>query len=397
MSLKDFFAWTKNKTIGTKVYVEGSVNGGNVAGRDIHITNNGIPLEKLVELAKQLGVVESERDAWIQKYQDLEKFVASRTDDIAKRAKAFLDEGDLEQAEKLFEQALATGLKNDAANAFSLAEIKVLQLNQAKAKTYYNQAVQLDPDNAHYWNQLGHLLQRVGELDEAITAYQKVLALGETHQNQQEIAVALGNLGLVYDTRGESDNSIEFYKKALTIVEVLDDKEKMAAVYDNLGNVYQTLGELDNSIEFYKKALTIDESMSNKEGMAAGYANLGMIYYTRGDLDKVIEFQQKSLAITEVLDDKEKMAAVYGNLGSVYYARGDLDKAIAFYEKALVIDEGMGRKEGMAEDYGNLGNVYKKKGNIAEANRYYQKSIELYKYIGSPNEKLVQGWLDALH
>jgi hypothetical protein len=61
-----------------------------------------------------------------------------------------------------------------------------------------------------------------------------------------------------------------------------------------------------------------------------------------------------------------------------------------------VIDEEMGNKQGMAGNYANLGAVYKQKGNNTEAKRHWQKSIELYKYIGSPNEKLVQGWFDAL-
>jgi len=73
-----------------------------------------------------------------------------------------------------------------------------------------------------------------------------------------------------------------------------------------------------------------------------------------------------------------------------------LDKAIDFYNKGLVIEESLGLKEGMAAKYANSGAVYELKGNKAEAKRYYQKSIELYKTIGSPNEKLVQGWLDNL-
>ena len=50
----------------------------------------------------------------------------------------------------------------------------------------------------------------------------------------------------------------------------------------------------------------------------------------------------------------------------------------------------------MASDYANLGNVYKLKGNKTKAKDYYQKSIKLFQYLSSPNEKLVQGWLDTL-
>ena len=61
-----------------------------------------------------------------------------------------------------------------------------------------------------------------------------------------------------------------------------------------------------------------------------------------------------------------------------------------------MINQALGRKEGMAANYGNLGAVYEKKGNKTEAKRYWQQAIDLYHYLGSPNEKVVQGWLDNL-
>ena len=50
----------------------------------------------------------------------------------------------------------------------------------------------------------------------------------------------------------------------------------------------------------------------------------------------------------------------------------------------------------MANQYGNLGNVYKTQGDLANAKNYYLMSIELFKYLGSPNEKKAQALLDAL-
>jgi protein O-GlcNAc transferase len=412
------------------------VNHGTVNQIQGNVINQGVPLEQLIELSKKLGVAEKERDEWIHKYRELEKFVASRTDDIAKKAKAFLDNGDLEQAEKLFIQALANDLKNAATNAFSLAQIKDLQYQWVEAITYYRQAVQLNPDNADGWNSLGNLLYLTGELDEAIAAYQKVLDLGKTHQNQQEIAGAYANLGVVYKTLGELDKAINFHSKALVIDETMGNKQGMAEVYGNLGEVYRMCGELDTAVEMYQKSLVITESLGDKktiavvygnlgsvyqirgdsdkainfynkgleiqialgdkEGMAAKYGNLGIVYKKRGELDKAINFYNKALAINRELGRKEGMASDYGNLGIVYKTRGELDKAIDFYHKSLAIDEQMGNKQGMATNYSNLGIVYEQTGNKAEAKRYWQQAINLYKYIGSPEWKDVQGWLDNL-
>ena len=115
----------------------------------------------------------------------------------------------------------------------------------------YRRATQLDPGNADGWNQLGHLLTRVGDLDAAMAAYNTVLSLGEQHNEQQDIAAAYGNLGIVYQTRGDLDQAIDFYLKALKLDEALGNKEGMANQYGNLGIVYKTRGELDKACLLY--------------------------------------------------------------------------------------------------------------------------------------------------
>jgi tetratricopeptide (TPR) repeat protein len=359
------------------------------------INNYGIPLEQLIELAKKLGVVESERDEWIRKYQDLEKTITNRHDETAKQAKAFLDKGDLVQAEKLFKQSLTSKLaivKEAAVEAFALAQIKDLQYETQAAIGYYQQSLQLDPDNADGWNRLGRLFRRVGELDQAMSAYQTVVNLGQKHNDQQEIAIAYANLGSVYNTRGKFDKAIEMFQEYFAITKSLGNKKSIAVSYIKLGIDYQTFGELDKAIEYHQKAL----QLGTKEEVGAAYGNLGLVYYRRGELDKAVEMYNEALTISQKLGNKENMATICNNLGIMYKTRDELDKAVEMHNKALTINKQIDNKEGMADTYAYLGNVYKLKGNKAEAQCYWQKSIELYKYIGSPEWKDVQKWLDNL-
>ena len=162
-----------------------------------------------------------------------------------------------------------------------------------------------------------------------------------------------------------------------------------AAATRNLG----ALAYLDNTqeaLQAYRRATQLDP------GNADGWNRLGHLLSRVGDLDAAIAAYNTVLALGEQHNEQQDIAAAYGNLGIVYQTRGDLDKAIEFHQKALKLNEDLGRKEGMANQYGNLGNVYKLKGNKTEAKRYYLMSIKLFKQIGSPNEKTVQTWLDAL-
>ena len=417
---------------GTVNQIQGNVinNQYGVSQKALDNLNELLDIKK-IEISKREDIQKveiSKRDAliqdWVKKYKELESQLASRNDDTAKQAKVFLNEGNLEQAEKLFKQSLASKLtivKEAAAEAFALAQIKELQLNQAEAKTYYNQATQLDSDNADYWNQLGNFLKLVGDLDEAMTAYSKVLALGETHQNQQEIAWAYGNLGLVYRIRGDLDKAVEMHNKALQINESLGNKESMAKTYGNLGIVYQIRGirgDLDKAIEMHNKALQIYETLGNKESMAKTYSNLEIVYTIHGiygDLNKaakVAEMHNKASQIYEALGHKLWLESNYINLLFAYRIRGDLDevikmqnelnkvldskkwwlalnygkirgdwnKVIEMHNKDLQIDEVLGRKKGwLALNYGRI------HGNSDKA---IEIQNELYKVLGSKEERL---------
>jgi tetratricopeptide (TPR) repeat protein len=277
-----------------------------------------------------------------------------------------LKQGDTAKAQAIFAEVLrskeAEGRKANKEAAAAARHLGALAYmnNPKEALAAYQKAVQLDLNDADGWNMLGLLLLRTGELTQAEEAYRnKVLALGEAHQDKEEQAKALGNLGIVY----------------------------------------WTCGELDKAEEMYRKSLEISEALGLKEATANQYGNLGLVYDTRGELDKAEKMHRKALELHQALGNKESMANSYGNLGNVYRTRGELDKAEEMHRKALELDQALGSKEGMAQDYGNLGSVYKKRGNLAQAEELWKKSLRLYQELGAmrhPDAKKVQQWIDAL-
>ncbi|MGH8557775.1 MAG: tetratricopeptide repeat protein, partial [Methylococcales bacterium] len=199
-----------------------------------------------------------------------------------KEALAALARGNTTLAKSLFEKTAQKAEQQAKQGAEALRNLGALAFleNTQEALQAYRRATQLDPDNADGWDRLGHLLLRVGDLNEATAAYKTVLALGEKHGDKQAIAVAYGNLGNVCQSRGELDQAIEFYQKALRLDEALGSKGDMAAAYGNLGLIYRTRGELDRAIELHQKSLRLHEALDRKEGMANNYTNLGIVYQT---------------------------------------------------------------------------------------------------------------------
>ena len=309
------------KTQNSGIIVEGNVSGGNVAGRDIINNQYGVPqkvVDRLEELLKEKDIKLQEREAviasWMRKYKDLESQLASRTDDTAKQAKALLSEGKLEEAEKLFLQALDNELNKAkkattqaAANAYSLAKIKALQLNYPAAEAYYKKAIQLDPDNAIYLNDLGVHLRILGKYPEAESVIQRSLAIREKvlGPDHPEIATSLNNLATLYYYEGKYSEAEPLVLGSLAILEknLGQDHPNVGRSLGNLAELYTIEGKYREAEAIHQRSLKIIEKHlgQNHPDVAISLNNLALLYFFEGKYSEAVPLYQRSLSIFENL------------------------------------------------------------------------------------------------
>jgi len=250
-----------------------------------------------------------------------------------------------------------------------------------KAEEYFAKAIAIYPEPSVV-NSYGLFLMRIGALKKSEERFVQTMKMGELIGDKETLAIACGNLGVLYKIRGNLKGAEEMHKKALAIDEELGRKEGMADEYGSLGILYRIRGDLKGAEGMHKKALAIDKELGRKQGMANAYGNLGNLYSIRGDLKAAEQMHKKALAIDEELGRKEGMASDYGNLGNLYLTRGDLKDAEGMYKKSLAIEKELGRKEGMANAYGNLGNLYETRGDLKSAEGMYKKSLAIFTSLG---------------
>ena len=199
------------------------------------------------------------------------------------------------------------------------------QLNEAVEA--FEKAIAIGPGYADAYNNMGTTLQDQGKREEAIEAYNKALAI------KPDYAEAYYNLGNTLQDQGKLEGSIEAYNKALVF------RPDYGDAYCNIGNAFQEQGELDEALEAYKKALF------HKYDFAKAYCNMGNVLKDQGKLDEALE------AYTRALSHKYDFAEAYCNMGVTLNDQGKPEEAIAVYNKALSL------KPDYPEAYYNLGNT----------------------------------------
>ena len=294
-----------------------------------------------------------------------------------------LETGDTAAAKALFrreaeraEHATQQAAKEAASAYRHLGALAFLDDTQ-EALEAYRKATQLDAENADGWNQYARLLDRVGDLDAAAIAYNRVLEIGEQSGDRRIVGIAFGNLGLVLKTRGDLDQAVACFEGALSVASDRDDKEGVASALGNLGNISQSRREFEQATEYLEGARALYEELGREEGLAATLGDLGLVYQSRGDLDRAAEYMGTALEIFRDLGCREDEAIALSNLGVVSQFRGDLDRAVTYYGEALEIDSKLGRKVGRAVNLSNLGLVHSKRGDLDQAAKYYTEALEL--------------------
>ena len=217
----------------------------------------------------------------------------------------------------------------------------VLVVEQAKALTKQY------PEAFDVWHLMALAAAQIGQLDQAIFAFNKVIAI------KPDYAEAFNNMGLALQKQGKLQEAIEAYNKALAI------KPDYAAAHYNKGNDLQEQGKLQEAVKAYNQALAI------KPEYADAYNNMGLVLQKQDKLEEAIEAYTKALTI------KPSNAEAYNNMGGALKEQGKLEEAIEAYNKALAI------KPDYAEACNNMGVTLKEQGKLEEAIEAYNKALTI--------------------
>jgi protein O-mannosyl-transferase len=228
----------------------------------------------------------------------------------------------------------------------ALASKTFLQLNTWKnGITLFEHAVSVTRDNYQAENNLGTAYASK-DLDKAVFHYKAALKI-----NPRD-AMALYNLGTIYEKKGQLDRAISYYLKALRI------NPDCAGALNNLGMAFYDKGNYDRAALFFKSAL------KTKSKHADARINLANVLFLQSKPDEAILQYQKIIQT-----DPENADALY-NLACVLASQNKINEAVHHYNEALRIDPKYSKA------YYNLGNILLRQGKMKEAVFQYAKAIE---------------------
>ncbi len=147
-------------------------------------------------------------------------------------------------------------------------------------------------------NNLAHILDRRGELDEAIFHYSRAV------EEKPDLMEGHLNLGIALTVQGRFEEAVGHYANAL---ELMPD---FSVTHYNLGVALTQWGKLDEAIAHYRKAVQLEPSY------AEAHDNLGVALIAQGKVDEAVAHLRAAL---EIQPDN---ARTHNNMAAAFYHKG---------------------------------------------------------------------------
>jgi CHAT domain-containing protein/Tfp pilus assembly protein PilF len=227
---------------------------------------------------------------------------------------------------------------------------------------------------------IGTASYRLGERQRALDVFQQQLQIWRaTGAHQREVAEAVHNIGVVYDSMGFAQKAIHFYQEALPLRRAAGDRAGLAITLDSLGLSYISTGELQKASDYCNQALAIFAELNDRAGLANTLNNIGGINFTLGDYRKALEYFSQSLELRRALGHRRDEAIALNNIGRVYDLLGEAQKALDYHHQALGIRRTLGNPAMEAGSINNIGFVYDWLGEKQKALERYKQAHDLFR------------------
>lgn len=200
-----------------------------------------------------------------------------------------------------------------------------------------------------------------------------------------QMAVVLGNLGLILIDEGELAEAQRLFERALAIAEKSygDDAREMNMSLNNLGWIHFLRGDYEGAEQPYRRLLALDEAQlgDGSPNTAIALLRLAVLEDTRGNFEAAAKLATRGRKIWESTLSAEHGGVVYfiGLQARAAAALGDAEQARALAERVVEIsDRAMGPDHyNAAQGHAVLGDLASKAGDHDAARQRHERAVAI--------------------
>jgi Flp pilus assembly protein TadD len=229
-----------------------------------------------------------------------------------------------------------------------------------RAAALFREALAIDPERVEAHGNLGYALERLGDVDGAVSAHRAAIAVDPQHAKEHY------NLGLMLHKRGDVAGAEDAHRAAI----VADPQ--CARAHSSLGVILGGRGDVAGEEAAHRAAIAVDPQYEK------AHYNLGCVLQKRGDLAGAEAAYRAAIAADP------HYAVAHGNLGNILDRRGDRAGGENAHRAAIAADP-----QNVPAHF-NLGITLANRGDHAGAAASFAKVVQLDSSCLRAQQLLVQ-------
>jgi class 3 adenylate cyclase/tetratricopeptide (TPR) repeat protein len=188
------------------------------------------------------------------------------------------------------------------------------------------------------WLALGHVLRRKGELDGAINALERGVALSDRYSLPMWRLRVLSSLGVAYAYSGRVTEGLELTAQALNGAENMSLMVDQPMLHVHLGQALLLAGRIEDAMRHARRALKLARAHEDRMGQAwAGFLVARCCLHGGGTIDQALACLESALVHARMCGARPLAAFCQSSLASAYAARGNQSKLHDHAAKAEAI------------------------------------------------------------
>jgi CHAT domain-containing protein/Flp pilus assembly protein TadD len=206
--------------------------------------------------------------------------------------------------------------------------------------------------------QLAHL---AGRSWEALQCYERVLQGWRKLGYRHEEGMVGVDVGTLYASLGDLDRALEAYAKALALLP--EGSPARGTALTQIGSAYLRAGLSWRALAWFKKARSFG-------GQASALSGMGLAWQRMGQPARALPLFQRALA---QFDSPAEKAAVWCNIGRLHLSLGQPRSAMEAFERAL----SLGDLKARAEALSGMARATRMQGDLPGASRWMEQALDI--------------------
>jgi eukaryotic-like serine/threonine-protein kinase len=285
------------------------------------------------------------------------------------------------EARRLYHQA--GDLSGEAVALHSMAEVPINQGDLEHAKQLYEQALEIARKvgdkraTARELGNIGVIIVQQGDFEAGQRFYTEALANYREVGDRHGMAVVTGNMGDLRHAEGRLGEALAEYRDALVLAREVGHRASEAIDLQLIGDVLADQGDLDGALQMYQQASAIQREIGDRTYYSTTLFSLGRLRRQRGDSEGAKKMYEESRAIRQQFGDKGMAAEIDVALGDLACDSGESSLAEKLAREA--VDEFQTEKEtdNEIQAQGLLIRALLQQGKIDNAKKALARGLEL--------------------